>query len=286
MAIRLHTSNIYCVWYPSGGFGHFVNAVLTLHGKNFKRPKQEYYEFGKNGNSHNLDLVAPKFFKNPTSYNFNFETDKNYCVLVDNGIDDESESFLNFFPGSKTIKICYNDHTWPIVAKTSINKAMNCEFNKEVYVDPQSWPDNNSWAQREKYFLYLRDHHYRKAWQQRSTQDLELGTLLKYQSLVDFFDGAGIATDPFETFYQQWYANNISYISPVLIAQMIILSIKQKQNLNFICYQDLWLQAVINYYLWLEFDFEVPANDYSDWFTNTNDIVTMLNKHGVKIDSN
>ena len=32
-----------------------------------------------------------------------------------------------------------------------------------------------------------------------------------------------------------------------------------------------------------EFGIEVPHNDYADWFTNTNDIVIMLDKHGVKI---
>ena len=31
---------IYCVQYPSGGFGHFINAILTLHGVEFVRPKK------------------------------------------------------------------------------------------------------------------------------------------------------------------------------------------------------------------------------------------------------
>ena len=33
---------IYCVWYPSGGFGHFINAVLTLYSKDFEVPHNDY----------------------------------------------------------------------------------------------------------------------------------------------------------------------------------------------------------------------------------------------------
>jgi len=42
---------IYCVWYPSGGFGHFINGILTLHGKGFKRPTNKI-EFSTTGDSH------------------------------------------------------------------------------------------------------------------------------------------------------------------------------------------------------------------------------------------
>ena len=81
---------IYCVWYPSGGFGHFVNAVLTLHGRDFERPERVDYQFSKKGNSHELQLVAPKYLKNPTHYDFDFSSTDHYSVLIDNGINDES----------------------------------------------------------------------------------------------------------------------------------------------------------------------------------------------------
>jgi hypothetical protein len=49
---------------------------------------------------------------------------------------------------------------------------------------------------------------------------------------------------------------------------------------------DVWNQAVIYYYIWLEFGIEVPHNNYSNWFANTQEIVIMLNKHGVLVDTN
>ena len=77
---------IYCIWYPSGGFGHFVNAILTLHGKNFVRPNKKLMNFSPDGNSHTLDLVVPKYHYNSWPGGIEFLNDKNYCVLIDNGI--------------------------------------------------------------------------------------------------------------------------------------------------------------------------------------------------------
>ena len=118
---------IYCIWYPSGGFGHFVNAVISLHGDNFVRPKNKL-EFSDNGDSHLLDLTAPKYFHD-NKYNFTFDDNVNYSVLIDNGINNEGVKFLENFPSAKVIKMCYTDNTWPVIAKTMIDK-LNADHTK------------------------------------------------------------------------------------------------------------------------------------------------------------
>ena len=85
---------IYCIWYPSGGFGHFINAVLSLYGTNFARPRVNTVEFNNDGNSHAVELIAPKYLKNLNNYSFNFLPNYNYSVLIDNGINDEGTKFL------------------------------------------------------------------------------------------------------------------------------------------------------------------------------------------------
>ena len=144
---------IYCVWYPSGGFGHFVNAVLTLHGNNFVRPKK-LLKFSDSGNSHGLDLVVPKYLHESWPGGIEFLRDKNYCVLVDNGINNESEQFKSTFPDAVTIKICYCKYSWPVVARTMIEKAMSSSIEQQLPID--AWNTDQPWARREKYFLYLR----------------------------------------------------------------------------------------------------------------------------------
>ena len=125
---------IYCVWYPSGGFGHFINAVLNLHGKNFVRPTNEI-KFSHTGNLHALELPAPKYCHDPKNYNFSFDQNFNYSVLIDNGINNEGEKFKTIFPTAHIIKLCYNDVSWPIVAKTMIDKAMQSSLDEQLTPD-------------------------------------------------------------------------------------------------------------------------------------------------------
>ena len=152
--IALTTSNIYCVWYPSGGFGHFVNAILTLHGDNFVRPKKSL-EFSSTGDSHSLDLIVPKYLHECWLGNIEFVNNQNYCVLIDNGINNESDNFKNTFANATVIKICYSNHSWPVVARTMIEKAMQSTIQQQLPVD--QWESDEPWTRREKYFLYLQE---------------------------------------------------------------------------------------------------------------------------------
>jgi hypothetical protein len=280
------SNNIWCIWYPSGGFGHFVNAVLSIHGQNFVRPKKTP-KFDSNGNSHRLDLIAPKYYKNPDNYKFTFDSDKNYSVLIDNGINDESKIFEKFFPNAKIIKLCYSNFTWPIVARTIIEKAMNTSFDQELSVELNCWPKDELWAQREKYFLYLRDHYLRGYWKfDTHCQNIELQCFLNYQTMYDLLCQTGIIINNFEDLWFQWRTHNALYLDPVITARDIINAIRKQQDVELYNITDVWTQAVVYYYIWLHFQFEVPHNDYANWFTNVKEIVTMLDKHGVFIDSN
>lgn len=276
---------IYCVWYPSGGFGHFINAILSLYGENFVRPKNSL-KFSKNGNSHSLDLVVPKYLHECWNSGTEFKEDKNYAVLIDNGIDNESKNFKSVFPGAKIIKICYTDNSWPIVARTLIDKAMGSNILSEL--SATSWNSTEPWAQREKYFLYLRDHPFRLKWKSDTQNEhaIFIEDMCNYSTLFSNFADHFIKISNFKNTWLEWRAANNRYISPVETAQTIIKDIKNKKSYNLIHIEDLWDQAIVYYFIYLEFGFEVPHNEYSNWFTTTDDIVKMLEDHGVCIDSN
>lgn len=264
---------IYCIWYPSGGFGHYINAVLSKYGQGFARPKNKPI-FSINGNSHMLDLVVPKYLHDPPLYRYDFDPDLNYSVLIDNGINNEGTKFKKFFPGAKIIKICYNDFTWPVIANTMIAKAMNQNIDSELPIDLNSWPLREPWAQREKYFLFLRDHSLRNAWKPSATvQTLMIDDLMDYRTLRQ---SIGIDLEDFETFYHSWWCSNEQYFQPVIVAEKILQG-------RFEPVGDIWTQAVVYYQIWCKYGIEVPHNDYSNWFESYEHIVTMLDDHGVKI---
>jgi hypothetical protein len=271
---------IYCVWYPSGGFGHFINAVLTLHGDNFVRPSKSL-EFSKNGNSHNLDLVVPKYLHECWPGGIEFCNDKNYCVLIDNGINNESTQFKYTFPNSTVIKICYTDRTWPIVARTMIDKAMESSIEEQLPTD--IWETSEPWAQREKYFLFLRDHSLRHAWKSQEDSAIYIDEL--YNDYDEFFYTVNsiVKLNWCKDLWSEWRTANAMYIDPIKDAKSVLNYVKMQCSSDLTHITDIWTQAVVYYYIWLEFGIEVPHNDYANWFTNTNDIVIMFDKHGVKI---
>lgn len=251
---------IYCVWYPSGGFGHFVNAVLSLYGKNFVRPKKSL-EFSNNGDSHSLDLVIPKYFQEHWPGGVEFDDSKNYSVLVDNGINNESSKFKSVFPDSEIIKICYTDHSWPVVANTMLVKAMGVA--PALHLDPgPDWESTEPWAQREKYFLYLRDHPLRHAWKPNSvSKNLLVEKMMTYVDFVDTIRAFGIDIDEFKDVYQQWQQANYQYFYPVVAANKFVNGDELDSPIT-----DIWTQAVVYYQIWCKYGIEVPHNDYADFF--------------------
>jgi hypothetical protein len=263
---------IYCVWYPSGGYGHFINAILNLHGNNFARPINKI-KFSNTGNLHSLDLPAPKYHNDPENYNFKFDQTLNYSVLVDNGINNQGERFKTTFPSAHIIKLCYNDASWPIVAKTMIDKAMQSTVSEQLIVDCDKWDINEPWAVREKYFLFLRDHALRKAWQPaENVTNLLINDMLDYPQLHSQLSTSGVELSNFELLHREWQEANKQYINPVKNSQSVIESIKNNVNVSLNYISSIWDQAVLYYFLWLNFGQEVPHNDYANFFTDTDTI--------------
>ena len=268
---------IYCIWYPSGGFGHFINGILSLYGKNFLRPKSNSITFSDNGNSHALDLIAPKYTHKTKDYNFKFHDHINYSVLVDNGINTEEEKFRSTFPSAHIIKICYDDVSWPIVAKTMIDKAMQSSIEVELNDNRNIWQCNHSWAERERYFLFLRDHPLRQAWKPNpTTTNWSVNDMLDYSVLTEQMASACIVVSDFRSLWNKWYAANKKFIDPVTDARAVVQAIKNNSNLKLDHISDIWNQSVLYYFLWLEFGQEVPHNDYADFFKDTNQIKQWL----------
>jgi hypothetical protein len=261
------------VWYPSGGFGHFINAVLTLHGDNFVRPTKSL-EFSTDGNSHDLDLIVPKYLHEHWPGGIEFCPDRNYCVLIDNGIDNESTHFKSIFPNATVIKICYTDRTWPVVARTMIDKAMKSSIEQQLPID--DWGTDELWARREKYFLFLRDHKFRYSWRSNNNYALYIDKLCyDYDEFLHAINSIVKVNQCFDL-WNQWRTVNTNYINPIKDAQSILDAVNMHQSLDLTHITDVWTQAVIYYYIWLEFGIEVPHNDFADFFTNTSQINGLL----------
>lgn len=265
---------IYCIWYPGGGFGHFINSVLSEFGKDFVRPTRSV-QVSSNGNFHNQLLIAPTYLHDQPDYKFVFDPNQNYSVLIDNGIGNEGEKFRDHFANAKVIKICYDDYSWPVIAQTIIVKAMNSSIDQELPLG-QNWPCSEDWAIREKYFLYLRDHSYRNMWKRSNDHLLKIQDLFEYNILCSRLASFGIETEDFKDLWNTWFDANCKYINPVLIANQIVDQVEAKveQDLNI---TDIWTQSIVYFLIWQRFEFEVPHNDYENFFKSTREIIDLIN---------
>lgn len=243
--------------------------MLCLHGARFYSP-QSSHQLSADGDSHLFDLALPKYKKTAPGYDFTqLRSDLNYTVLIDNGIDDESTHYRDTFPHARIIKLCYDDGTWPIVARTWVEKAMKIQFDQAVDIDHDRWPTREDWAVREKYFLYLRDHELRHRWRpDRDCHNIAIRSLLQYSTMVQSLTDFGM-TDSFREDWSRWFDANAKYIAPVLRAQQLLDDPDAAQDLRNLT---LWEQAVINYHVWLRYGIEIPANDYSDWFAHSDQL--------------
>lgn len=284
-------TKVVSIQYPSGGFGHFTHVILSAFCKNFSG-KIINYDFGPGGDSHAYPLMLPKYFKakdyNQKKYNkqLSLITSEYATVLIDSGIEDDSADFRQFISPDVSIRICYNDWSWPLIAKMFYTRCMAAVENAPQTIDHWIAPDQGKWknlsepwAIREKFFLYLRDHSFRYTWRaNESMLNIPIETFLSYKTLYHTLSQIFNMSD-FDSMYDNWYQTNYQHFKFYLDAQDVIKNLHNSKDISHI--QDCFTQALIYYYIWIQYQFEVPHNDYAEWFANTDDIVKMLVDHKV-----
>jgi hypothetical protein len=288
-------TNVVSIQYPSGGFGHLIHALLSSYSPQFYG-KEKNYNFGHGGDSHNYPVFLPKYFEGATfdvgrysNLLKQYQGQSEFItVLIDSGITNDSEEFLNYVTPAIRLKVHYDDWSWPLAGKLFYTRCMAAVLNKPTelaeFINPDidKWANGSeNWAVREKYFLFLRDHAFRKSWRLRQDEmSLPLTDILKYDKLFKILSTYFTINDFFE-FYIAWETKNHHHYAFYYEAIDIWTNIKNKTSYSLDNVTDLFTQAVIYYFIWLEFGVEVPHNIYSNWFTNTEEIVGMLNKLGV-----
>jgi len=290
-------TKVVSIQYPSGGFGHFIHVILSAYCKKFNGQIIDY-EFGIGGDSHSYPESLPTYF-GTTEFDVvqyqqlkqQLDQDKNEfaTILIDSGINNDSDEFRTVIHPDMSIRVVYDDWSWPLLSKLFYTRCMAAVTHSEQTIGEWIMPDDNkwddptqNWAVREKFFLYLRDHAYRYSWRSNhSTLNIPIDHVLNYQSLSKLL-GQQFEINNFEPFYSSWYQTNLKHFEFFLKAQYVWKNLCNNIDINDI--DDLFTQAVIYYYIWVEFGFEVPHNTYAAWFTNTKEIVTMLQHHGVKFD--
>jgi hypothetical protein len=292
---------LYTIQYPSGSFGHFTHLLLSNYGDNFTKQETELKFKNKmnSGSSHFVSSQIKKYYsadlykdyakKNLIDDYIELTKNGNYTtVIIDSGITDDSEEFKQFFPGANCIKICYTDYSWPFSAKAFYTRCMSEVLLEKTKIDDfikpekNKWQSSESWELREKYFLFLRDHEFRRRWNlSAAPMTVDVDAYFDYNSLYKSFSNI-VKMNNFNELYDKFYENNLIHIDWYIRCREILSAIQNNQHIDLTdITDDLFSQATINYYIQILYNFEIPAWDYRDWFSSTDQIFSMFDLHNI-----
>lgn len=290
------SKNLLLVSYPSGGYGFYMARLINFFVTNVIKTS-DLFQFDETGTSHLLPLVAGDIHfeqnHNLRSIDQIYQSDIDqqkyiiipYCPGINN---DNPYKIEKDFPNSKIIRLYYQDNTWPLVFQNCIIKAANDTLEKKVKFESERFGSSDDWAQRENYTLLCQHHELREKWKPHANKhwlNIDIYDLITnphgcLYKVAEFIDGNLEQIDLLDHKHQQFLNANPHTVQHLANLQIVNDLLKEK-SLNHIT--ELYQQAVINFYVKCKFDFWVPPNDYADWFTNTTQIVKMLNQHGIRL---
>lgn len=292
------SENLLLINYPSGGYGFYFTRLINSFVTNIVKTNDSF-EFDQLGTSHLLPLVTGHIHweQNRTLHiiDSKYQPDVNqqkyilipYCPGIENNI---TENLKHNFPKAKIIRLCYKDNTWPLIFQNCIVKAGMGNLDTDIKFDDKKFGSSEDWARRENFNFIFNDHEFRNMWKEHSHErflnidifEILINPTQCLQQVANFIGSDTQMMDMLPIKHKQFLKANPNTITHLKILE-IINSLNIEQDLTHI--QQLYSQAVLNFYIQLKFNFVIPTNDYNNWFTNTNEIVTMLQDHGVDIDT-
>lgn len=286
--------NLLLIDYPSGGYGFYLARLINSFVTNVVRTPDSFL-FDHLGTSHGLPLVAGEIHAehNRTLRSVDVEYKKDidqqkyiiipYCPGIQN---DTTDVVKNNFLNAKIIRLCYHDNTWPLVFQNCIIKAGTGTLEDNVEFDSKKFGSSEPWAQRENFSLICEDHYYRNMWKEHDHErflNIDIFKLLTdphqcLTQIANFIKGTVIESSVLPIRHQQFLDANPNTVMHLEILR-IVDSLALEQHLTHISH--LYHQAVLNFYIQSKYNVVIPANDYANWFTNTKEIVKMLQDQGV-----
>lgn len=291
--------NLLFIHYPSGGYGFYLARLINRYISGVVKV-DDRFSFDKTGTSHSLPLVHGHIHFNRTG-KFSIEnTDPIYrdsiqkgdYILVPHcpGINDDMISkTLIKYPKVKFLRLCYNDSVWPLIFYNAIVKAMNKDINEDVFFDAAKFGSNGDWARRENFSLLFKSHDLRQQWKPVTDDricNIDLFSLLTEpeKTIKDIAKFLGRFVNPIivdlDEKHRLFLNANPGTTLHLRILKMID-NLTIKQDLYWI--NELFWQAVVNFYIEEKYNFTILVNEYSDWFTNTSDLVKMIERHGIQV---
>lgn len=283
------TSNsIILLSYPPGGFGNFIFHVLTEYTKQTVKVDNQF-KFSVDGNSHCTNKYTNTYFYEPDTYIPKISVDpgnSRILVLCDNGIiNDSYDRISTIFPNARIVRVIIDDAVRPIIYKTCITKALNSDVLTESMNQViDNWRTEEDYAIRENFTLFY--HQWPFKWHPSNKNNVinvsleelinnPIDTILKTAAALDL---TIIHQDKLIKFCNEWMKVNKQYFEVYDNWKQIELALTNQKSIPLIHITNLHDQGYINYCIERKFNVIIPVYDYKEWFSNTQEILTMVEK--------
>ena len=255
--------------YPSGGFGNYINVLVSMCFNAIDTPEKDF-KFSADGNSHD--------FPKSTWYHYedNIKLFRDDILLVDSGIDkDYIEPITERFPNSPIIRMCIDEQSKSIVTQTCRYKAEGKQF---IF-------DGEWWEKREQYTLM---YHYGKEnndYYINNFKPLDGCTNINISDLFVNFDKVlgqlstvvgSYDKDKAYELHNGFLESNNRYHKAEELVNIVQDALETKNHVKLDDYS-LHDQGYLLFWLERKYNIkEIPPYDYREWFKHTKEIETCL----------
>jgi hypothetical protein len=282
------SNRIILVSYPAGGFGNFILHVLTEYTKETVKVDARF-RFSTNGNSHSTNKYTNIYYHDPGTYIPSISVDpKNNRILVlcDNGIINDSYDKLSIiFPNAQIVRVIIDDAVRPIIYKTCITKALLSDVLTETtnqVID--NWGVIEDYAVRENFTLLY--HQWPFHWNASSKNNVinvSLENLINnpVDTISETATALGLTIrhkDKLTKFCNEWTMANKQYFEVYTDWAQIDRALTEQKSIPLTHITNIHDQGYINYCIERKFNVIIPVYDYKEWFSNTQEILDMVEK--------
>lgn len=282
--------NILLIDYPSGGYGFYLTRLINRYCSNIVRT-EDTFEFDDLGTSHSVPLVYGDIHHNHNQILSRDRADPRYHQSINRGniilvpycpgiTTDRIQDTLETYSKARLVRLWYDDRTWPLVFYNAINKALRGDVEVDIEFDPEKFGSSDSWARRENFMLLFKTHRLRNQWKPvthpRIININILDLLINTEKCLCDIGGflkISVACHDLDVKHRNFLKHN-----PAIGVHLSILHtldrLQDTQDLSHI--DQLYWQAVFNFYLETTNNISIPVNDFPDWFENTAQINKML----------
>ena len=284
--------NIIVIVYPPGGYGNFINYIVTHFFNETIKIEETPELFDTTGTAHRQkkyvsDIYPAIFDDYEINISVPYKNNEKIVLLYDSTVRNENNVDFNVhtqinakFPNAVTIKNIVDLDFNPIIHYTSLLKT-GYEYDHTDSQNMWESPDED-YSIRERWSLWYHSNPYQfSPCSDSNVVNIQLSKLSTdpVKTIIELAEKLNLTITDYhklKSFCRNWIRVQMPYFKLLSTQRRIIRCIDNEIDLDISNITSLHDQGYINYCIEREYDVIIPVYDYKDWFKSTIEISEMI----------